>query len=169
MKKVVVFLLAVILIVLYFGCNIKNEDPYDYSSIEDSYDYYWEEESLEPEPLPADGTVLEGSEGSTSEITITAPDEENCYVRLKNEVGGTVLGFFVNAGSTVTIGVPGQVLTVYFATGDTWYGLKERFGDETRYSKDDEPVDFSQFTIQYRLISSTNGNFSETVIDKDEF
>lgn len=174
MKKIFVMLLVAVMSLLCYGCGSSNasyDDSYDYSSVEDSYDEYWEEPEpeLEPVEFPADGAVLEGSSGSTSEISITASEYESCYVRLKNDAGETVLGFFVNAGSTVTVGVPGQVLTVYFATGDTWYGLENLFGDSTSYSKDDEPVDFSQYTIEYSLVPSTGGNFSETTIDEDEF
>lgn len=178
MNKIFTILLAAAMTLLCFGCGSSDssyddsyDDSYDYSAVDDYYDEDWEEPepALEAEEFPADGAVLEGSAGSTSKISITASSSESCYVRLKNDAGETVLGFFVNAGSTVTVGVPGQSLTVYFAMGNTWYGLEHLFGDGTSYSKDDNPVDFSQYTIEYDLSPVVDGNFQQTTVDEDEF
>ncbi len=80
-----------------------------------------------------------------------------------------MLSFFVRANDIVTLGVPPKTLYVYFAEGNEWYGINDYFGDNTVYSKDPNPVDFSRHTISYTLYQVTNGNLDLTPIDADEF
>lgn len=130
----------------------------------------------EPEPEipsvsePISGEVLVGAEDENgSELTISAADSESCVVKLKSEEGYTKFSFYVRAGDTVTMNVPARLFYVYFASGDTWYGEKELFGESTSYSMDDEIKDFETYTYKYTLYPVTNGNFSETPIDASEF
>ena len=85
--------------------------------------------------------------------------------------GKECISFFVRSGETVTIGVPAEYLYVYFASGDTWYGYGEglMFGENTVYSKDDDALDFTQYTWEYTLYQVANGNFVETPSNQDEF
>ena len=123
-----------------------------------------------PVIIPRTGDILSGSECfDGSELTITASSGESCVVKLKTSSGVERLSFYVRAGDTVTVGVPAEYLYVYFASGDTWYGKKLLFGDETHYSMDDEILDFTQYTWEYTLYPVSSGNFSETPIDPDEF
>lgn len=126
--------------------------------------------TLTPVSEPFTGTILEGFERyNASEITVTASKSESCVVKLKNSYGTTVLSFYVRAGQTTTVGVPAQSLYVYFASGKTWYGKEDLFGAGTSYSKDDDLLDFKSYTWSYTLYPVTDGNFSETPIDADEF
>lgn len=121
-------------------------------------------------PEPESGYILQGRERyGESEITVTASSSESCVVKLKNRAGNTVLSFFVRAGETVTVGVPSQYLYVYFASGKTWYGENDLFGEFTSYSKDSTICNFEDYTMTYTLYPVTNGNFSETPIDEEEF
>jgi hypothetical protein len=43
------------------------------------------------------------------------------------------------------------------------------FGAQTSYSKDDVLKDFEYYAWSYKLYPVTNGNFSETPIDEDEY
>lgn len=123
-----------------------------------------------PQPEPASGTILSGTEHiKGSEITVTASGSSACVVKLKNSVGATRLSFYVRAGATVTIGVPAEYLYVYFASGNTWYGEEHIFGEDTYYSKDDKLLDFTNYSWEYTLYPTYNGNFSETPIDAEEF
>lgn len=119
---------------------------------------------------PRSGTVLLGSEDlNGSELTITASGGSSCVVKLKTASGTTRLSFYVRAGDTITVGVPAEYLYVYFASGDTWYGEKHLFGKNTSYGMDDELLDFTQYTWEYTLYPVSNGNFSETPIDPEDF
>lgn len=128
------------------------------------------ESNLKPKSKPLSGTILYGNECyDGSEITITASGGESCLVKLKTSSGITRLGFYVRAGETITVGVPAEYLYVYFASGDTWYGTEDLFGESTSYSMDDEALDFTEYTWEYTLYPVSNGNFSGTPIDESEF
>jgi len=118
---------------------------------------------------PNSGWILEGSEyQDASAITVSAPPTLDCVIKLKAADGTTVVSFYVRAGETATVGVPAQSLQVYFAAGEQWKGTQALFGDETRYSKDDEAVDFSAGTWRYSLILN-HGIYNETPITAEEF
>ena len=125
---------------------------------------------LTPVTEPRSGEILSGREVSDgSEIMITASGGESCVVKLKTRSGTERMSFYVRAGDTVTVGVPAEYLYVYFATGDTWYGNTHLFGENTSYSMDDEICDFTEYTWEYTLYPVSNGNFSETPINADDF
>lgn len=136
----------------------------------DGYDYgLW---SPTPIDMPATGTILSGYEYYyQSEITVKASFGSSYVVSLKYIDGTECVSFFVRSGETATIGVPSMYLYVYFASGDTWYGYGEglMFGDDTVYSKDDEPCNFGEGSWSYTLYPVYNGNFTETPIDGNEF
>lgn len=122
-------------------------------------------------PRPASGTILAGKEYTDSEITVTASTSHDYVVSLKDMLGYDWVSFYVRAGETVTIGVPPHTLYVYFASGKEWYGYGKglMFGEDTTYSKDDEMLNFSQYSWEYTLYPVTNGNFSETPCDENDF
>lgn len=125
---------------------------------------------LTPVSEPRSGAILSGREGyDGSELTITASGGEACVVKLKTASGVERMSFYVRAGDTVTVGVPAEYLYVYFASGDTWYGMTYLFGERTSYSMDDDLRDFTEYTWEYTLYPVTNGNFSETPIDASDF
>lgn len=129
-----------------------------------------QEESLTPVAEPTTGTLLKGYKyNDASKITVTASESEACVVKLKDIYGNTTLSFYVRAGQSATVDVPRATLYVYFASGKTWYGKENLFGENTSYSKDDDAVDFAKHTCSYTLYPVTNGNFSETPIDAAEF
>lgn len=120
--------------------------------------------------IPRSGEILSGIECyDGSKLTISASSGSSCVVKLKTSSGVDRLSFYVRAGDIVTVGVPAEYLYVYFASGDTWYGEELLFGDETRYSKDKELLDFTRYEWQYTLYPVMSGNFTETLIDSDEF
>ncbi len=123
-----------------------------------------------PKELPENGEVFIGENlYRYSGLTILSSSAQSYYIKMKDRDGVDVFSFFVRAGETVTIDVPGGYYQVFFACGNDWYGTEYLFGNETAYSKDDEILDFSNYTWQYTLYPVTNGNFQETEISADEF
>ncbi len=121
-------------------------------------------------PEPQSGYILLGSEyENKSELTIHASASESCVVKLKTRQGDTRLSFYVRAGDSVTVGVPCERLYVYFASGKTWYGRYNLFGEYTSYSKDSKICNFEDYTWEYTLYPVSSGNFSQTPIGEDEF
>lgn len=180
-------ILCIALVTVLSGCGYTEDDleearldgykyGYDYG-----YDVGYEEgysaghhdgySTLKPVNKPVSGTILSGREYAESEITVKADGAYSYVVSLKNGGGVERLSFFVRAGETVTVGVPAEYLYVYFASGTSWYGYGEglMFGENTSYSKDDEVLDFTQYTWEYTLYPVSNGNFSETPSNENEF
>ena len=125
---------------------------------------------LSPLVLPYSGQVFIGKDlYRGSEIKITSNTTQSCYIKLKGSSGIDVFSFFVRANSTVTVDVPQGYYYVYFSYGDDWYGTEYLFGEKTTYAKDDELLDFENYTWEYTLTPVVGGNFSETPIDAEEF
>ena len=126
--------------------------------------------NLTPVSEPKSGTILSGTEYyNGSEITVTASSGESCVVKLKTSSDVEVLSFYVRAGETVTVGVPNKYLYVYFASGDTWYGNDDLFGNNTHYSKVQQIKNFVDYAWKYELQKSSNGNLDTVNIDANEF
>lgn len=84
------------------------------------------------------------------------------------------IAFYVSAGKSVDIDVPVGVYKFFYAYGETWYGTKNHFGENTIYYESDDLLTFyadSQYynghTIELWL--QTNGNFDTDVISKSQF
>ena len=191
MKKVIAVLLSAFLILALASCGYSEEDMAKARAegfaegYKDGYSdgkkdgfsagkiagYEEGEKALKPLYKPASGTILSGKEYNGSEITVTADSTDDYVVSLKDYGGTACVTFYVRAGETATIGVPEDYLYVYFASGKEWYGYGKglMFGENTIYSKDDEALDFIEYTWTYTLYPVTNGNFSETPCDESEF
>lgn len=167
------------------GCRDGYEDGYK-AGLHDSHDsassgdsfadefidkYLGDDSSSTPVSEPLSGTILSGKEYADSEITVTADSGSSYVISLKNVNGTGLLSFYVRAGETVTVGVPAEYLYVYFASGTSWYGYGPglMFGEETIYSKDDEVLDFTEYTWEYTLYPVQDGNFTETPSDVTDF
>lgn len=159
-KMFSVFAILIAIIIAYSTWQTANDN----SSAPDGVD---------PLPKPQSGTIVYGTQYHTdSTITVTAPNNRDCVVSLKDSLGNVYLSFYVRAGRTATVSVPQKRIYVYFASGKEWYGYGEgrMFGKNTSYAKDKEPCDFSNGqSWSYTLHPVTDGNFSETPIDEDEF
>ena len=166
----VIILLIVIGVVVSISPNFINDDSDLNPIAESSNGTTMTSSNLKPVTEPLSGTIFTGSIISDpSEITVTASHGSSCVVKLKDKSGVTKISFYVRAGETVTVSVPREILQVYFASGETWYGNRFLFGNDTYYSKDDEYLDFSEYTWEYTLYPVTNGNFSQTPIEKEDF
>lgn len=128
-----------------------------------------EKASLTPVSEPTSGTILSGCRVvDGSELTISTSNHP-CVVKLKDYAGVTKLSFYVRKNTKITMTVPYEYMYVYFASGETWYGYNHLFGEGTSYSKDDDLLDFNNYTFEYTLYPVTNGNFTETKISENEF
>lgn len=180
MKRILLMLLIITFIFSACGYSQEDLDKARNDGYAQGYDEGYEKghlagyregyAALKPVDKPASGYILYGNEYSESEITITA-SEAPCVVSLKSSAEKTLLSFFVRSGDTVTVGVPARDLYVYFASGINWYGYGKglMFGKDTAYSRDDELLDFANYTWEYTLYPVTNGNFSQTPCNEADF
>ncbi len=88
--------------------------------------------------------------------------------------GANVLGIFVEGGRDMSTMVPQGRYHLKYASGHTWYGYEDYFGNETAYSKASSSFNFrideeraSGYSIT--LYKVKNGNMRSTHITKAEF
>ena len=159
MKKAIILLFVILSVAIF---------AYGYG-----YESGYEKGLYTPRPIqkPASGTILTGGEYYGSEITVHADSSYDYVVLLKDSNEVVLLAFYVQAGDSVTVSVPDERLYVYFASGKYWYGYGKglMFGEDTDYSKDDHIKNFAKYTYEYTLYPVTDGNFSETPSNEDEF
>ena len=177
-KKVVVLVVMILTCLFTSSCyseaDVTAAENKGYEAgYRDGYKHGYKEAAEAPKELkrPPTGSILSGREYDESEITVTADSSCDYVVSLKSYWQYDYITFYVRAGTTVTVGVPAETLRVYFASGTKWYGYGEglMFGKETVYSKDDDLLDFSEYSWEYTLQPVTNGNFTETPSDEGEF
>ena len=186
-KNIIIVSLVILLVCFYFIRNDSADAAYDKAYTDgfnsgyevgyidgrdDGYDDGYDSgyKALKPETMPENGTILSGKEYNQSQIKVTASDDP-CVVAVKNTDGVERVVFFVRPNETVEIGVPREMLNVYFATGEEWYGYGKglMFGENTVYSKDSSDLDFKQYSWEYTLYPVSSGNFSETPSTENEF
>lgn len=172
LKKMILLLSAIVL--LLSGCYTESELT---NARAEGYEagyragYAAGYDSMKPVSRPLSGAILSGREYDESEITVTADSSYDYAVSLKDMSGREYVCFYVRAGDTVTVGVPANYLYVYFASGTDWYGYGKglMFGEGTSYSKDDDVLDFVEYTWEYTLYPVSDGNFSESPSNENEF
>lgn len=129
-----------------------------------------------PVSLPENGQILyENGWDRVAPFSVVTRGEDNFLIKLKTSTGTQdILTFFVRAGETVEIDVPLGNYTLYYATGETWYGEDILFGESTLYYKADDLFDFYEedgsingWTVELYL--QNNGNLSTESIVPSEF
>ena len=128
----------------------------------------------QPKEMPKNGYVFYCSTTDRpSSFKVTNNSSSNYYMKfVKAGTNSSIIKFFVRANSTVEIDMPAGNLELRYAYGDTWYGESLLFGDKTRYAKDSEYYDFSNYSweITFRATSITPGESMDVeAIDADEF
>lgn len=153
-------ILGVIAVVILFGGNGGNTSSSNTNP----------DSNLVAAELPATGQILSGSEKGSASYKITAPNAENCYVKIVKANGSPQIEFFVRSGATAAVNVPSGGYTVRFAMGDTWYGKTDRFGSNTVYGQDANTVWLNNGDqMSYRLQLTSTGNFTMGRINAEDF
>ena len=112
---------------------------------------------------------------SYPEVTVNAPKNENCFVYFKNNYNSSNdFAFYVSAASSATVNTPPGVYTLFYACGDTWYGQKYLFGNDTSFYKSPEDIILTEDSTSYDILELTlypvvGGNMSTVTIDESDF
>lgn len=155
-----------------------------------------------PTPSPALNPViirngkilLEPSSERLAPLTVKASEDVNYYILLNpinppsnsslssieerlarmRFMEGARMAFYVSAGKSAEVLVPLGDFEIYYATGQTWYGPKEKFGSDTQFYKCDDTFDFYEDDDGYvgwtlTLYKVSNGNMDTTSIDESDF
>lgn len=127
-----------------------------------------------PLTMPINEKIFYCAEEDTPSLfTVRNNGISNYYIKFVYEGTDTpAIIFFVRAKSTAEIKMPaGRFELRYAYGGSPWYGEKILFGEETRYAKDDDVYDFSQYTWEVSLYTTDGKGIEMDVenIDADEF
>ena len=125
---------------------------------------------------PANGAILKyPGEKRVAPLTIhTSGDGYYFFTLVKAGSNERYMNFFAHAGKTVDIDVPIGVYKIYYAKGDTWYGLNDLFGEDTRYYRLDDFFDFSDDDgdcngWELTLTPVVDGNLDTESVSPDDF
>lgn len=126
-------------------------------------------------PPPTGQILYSDGRECVAPFSVVTRGSDDYYVKLKDASGSQdVIAFFVQGGETAEIDVPLGTYMLYYATGDSWHGEEDLFGESTRYCKADELFDFYEsdgyvngWTVE--LYTQSNGNLSTESIDPSEF
>ena len=128
-------------------------------------------------PLPQNGTIHVYSKWKRIAPLriVTSGEKVHYFVKLTDWNTDTVVQtIFVCAGRSAETTVPLGSFRLKYATGETWQGEDELFGDETIFSKAEKRFDFTQegnnvSGYRVELILQTGGNLSTVRIPKSEW
>ena len=131
---------------------------------------------LTEQPLPINGHIfLYPKEKRVAPLTIKTIGEGYYYFAL-TKLGSTkkTMSFFGHGGDTIHIKVPLGTYKIYYATGSTWYGVDDLFGEDTVYKRCGASFAFTQDSDSYSgwtltLYPVTDGNMDSKTISADEF
>lgn len=132
--------------------------------------------TLKSKTPPSNGKVIKYPVASmVAPLTIkTSGDGYYCFILSKVGTNERTMAFFGHGGKTVNVDVPLGTYKLYFATGSTWYGLQDLFGDETVYQCCDSSFTFKMDSDGYvgwtvTLYPVSNGNMDSKYISADDF
>ena len=88
--------------------------------------------------------------------------------------GGDDIAFYIAPGETVELEVPIGDYKLFYACGETWYGLSSKFGRDTHYATSDDLLSFYASEQYYeghslQLWVQVGGNLGTEDIPADEF
>lgn len=125
---------------------------------------------------PANGAILKYPTAKReAPLTIhTSGDGYYFFTLVKAGSNERYMNFFAHAGETVDIDVPIGVYNIYYAKGDTWYGLNDLFGEDTKYYRLDDLFVFSDDDGDYNgweltLTPVVDGNLDTESVSPDDF
>lgn len=131
--------------------------------------------SLKPVAVENGEMIITPQRTGQPEITVHAPSDKDCFVYFKHWSSRAFdLGFYVTAGSSVTVNVLAGSYQLYYATGETWYGKDLKFGLDSTFYHSPDTIHLSEDREVYDVIDITlytvpDGNMETQSIDESEF
>lgn len=131
--------------------------------------------------LVGNGNILKNPlDERLAPLRVTVPsDGGDFYIYLKdidNASGKNDMAFYIKSGQSVELDVPLGRYELFYCTGYTWYGEKNKFGPDTIYVKSDTVLNFhidyenqqySGYSIDLRTVSY--GNMQSKEINANSF
>lgn len=131
--------------------------------------------SYKPVPVKNGEMIITPRDTGYPEVTVNAPDDEACFAYFKNELDpANDFAFYVTAGSSAMVNAPVGTYTLYYATGETWYGKDLKFGLNSAFFKSPDPIELTDdgewYDVwEFTLYAVPDGNMETDPIDESEF
>lgn len=118
--------------------------------------------------------LVEPYDESVAPLTVATSGSGGYYIYMDSYSGFNDMAFYVVGGKSVDVLVPLDEYTIYYATGDTWYGTKNHFGPSTQYCRCDDTFEFYLDGDYYQgwtltLYPVANGNLSTDPVSASDF
>lgn len=125
-----------------------------------------------PLPTPATGTFDTSTSRTRTAISVkTSPGTTHTLVKIVGPGDKVATMGFIRAGDTHKFELPFGIYRIKTASGTTWYGLDEKFGDDTIYNLAQSTFPLREegeyWTVE--LILQTSGNLTQRRISESEF
>ena len=132
--------------------------------------------TVEPPVVSQQNGFIKWPSGSRiAPVKVNAPSDASCYVYFKSrDNSSNDFSLFVNAGTTTSVNAPTGSYDVYYASGETWYGTKYKFGYGTGYYHADSVFKFYTsgdrvYGTELTLYLVADGNLNRENISESEF
>lgn len=128
--------------------------------------------------MPKNGSMIFNTTKNTDRIApleIKTSGSHAHYIKMESVASPSkFVTFFVHPGEAVEVKMPIGKYYLKYASGYTWYGLKDLFGPDTIYTKSDDIFHFYEedgyvngYTVT--LYNVSNGNLDTETINASEF
>ncbi len=135
-----------------------------------------EGKALIKRPIPKNGAILRiPMESRVAPLSITTEGTGYYYFVLEiPETEKVYMSFFGHAGETINLKVPLGAYKLYYASGTTWYGKNDMFGENSVLIRCDDILTFSEDQNGYSgwditLYPVAGGNMDSSYVSEDEF
>ena len=170
---VLVSMVALIAVIAVIGITGQDDSVSSYAHVPTLSE---SDAVLTPAPVHNGKIVQSPRSEALAPLGVTAPFSENCYVYLSSLDGNSSnnMGFYVAADQFAEVLVPLGLYEIYYATGETWYGPDELFGEETRRYQCEGTFEFYDDGEYYQgwtleLYLQENGNMDSDPVDENEW
>ncbi len=170
---VLVSMFVLIAVIVVIGITSKNDTV---SSETHTPTFSEPDRVLTPVPVQNGQIIQFPLTEALAPLGVTTPSGENCYVYLSSLDGtpSNNMGFYVAADRFAEVSVPLGLYEIYYATGETWYGPEDLFGEETRRYQCEGTFDFYNDGEYYQgwtleLYLQENGNMDSDPVDENEW
>lgn len=150
------------------------EEPAE-ETAEESADIIPQESAPPAKPAldyPATGVLSDmGFAADFGPLKINTGAGNPTYIKIYTVGGQLVKTLFIRAGDSVHTNLGQGSYVVKYASGDTWYGEEEMFGDTGVYQKADTVLEYSESGVGYELTleNVVGGNLGSVGQNKDSF
>ncbi len=135
-----------------------------------------EGKALIERPIPKNGAILKfPMETRVAPLSITTKGTGYYYFVLeKLGTDSACMSFFVHAGESIDLDVPLGAYKLYYASGTTWYGKNDMFGEDSVLKCCDDVLAFWEDQDGYSgwditLYPVAGGNMDTSYVSEDEF